>query len=74
MKYRVMVLIPKAEGYREDLFEQKWAYRDSLDFIQEIAKESEASVFQDVVEAVRVAEELSYSHIYDYVTIVPIFE
>jgi len=73
MKYRVMVLITKADGDREDAFEQKWVYRDSLDYIQEIVKESEASVFQDVVEAVRVAEELSYSHIYDYVTIVPIF-
>ena len=74
MKYRVMVLLPKADGDREDAFEQKWVYRDSLDYIQEIVKESEASVFQDVVEAVRVAEELSYSHIYDYVTIVPIFD
>ena len=73
MKYRVMVLIPKIEANREDAFEQKWVYRDSLDYIQEIVKESEASVFQDVVEAVRIADELSCSHIYDYVAIVPIF-
>lgn len=70
MKYLVMVMIPKEEGDREDVFEQKWAYYDEFGHIQETTKEAEANVFLDVVEAVKVADELKhFNHYYDYVTI-----
>lgn len=71
MRYRVMLMIPKEEGDREDVFDQRWACQDkSSSQIRETENEMEASVFQDVVEAVKVADDLKcFNHYYDYVTI-----
>lgn len=70
MRYRVMLMIPKEEGDREDVFEQRWACQEKSGQIRETENELEASVFQDVVEAVKVADDLKcFNHYYDYVTI-----
>lgn len=70
MKYRVMIMIPKEEGDREDVFEQRWAHYDEFGHIQETTNELKATLFSDVVEAVNTADELkSLNHYFDYVTI-----